>query len=137
MTPRLLGVCGEERAAFEPPVGCGAVFDLAPVNVTVVQSLGAHPALSWATVGRCPVKACEHIVVMERVGHKDAQAWLGEGAALVVVDRPAELDDPKWRDRCPPQSKVRAGQVARCAFSFVCEESLGHEAAELRQEMGL
>lgn len=112
---------------------CG-VFVVGPENTTVYQWKGAHPARMWRSVPRCPT--CGE-VVGAITGATVAAVLKAQGAATVTFRRPAEIDDPKWQDRCPLQDPLRAAQAARCAFSFHTEDSLAYEVDELAQEMGL
>lgn len=133
--PVLRGVCGVEAAESGLTAGCGAPFAIGPVGVTVVRWETGHPSAAWQVVGRCG--ECGHVVVLARCTSVVAKIWLDEGAGLVKVARPVELDDPRRSKRVPVcEDEMSLDGFVRAAFLGVTVESLGAEVAAVAEEMG-
>lgn len=79
---------------------CDRSFQLCPAGLQIVRWVGADAGWEWQVLGFCP--ACGEQILCHTCRHeRSARDLIDAGAAVVAVERPAELDEIYVRSRAP------------------------------------
>lgn len=123
------GTCGEDRRFGEPPAGCGEGFAIASASIVVVRWLDADVRDEWQVLGYCP--DCGYLAVSHTCDYPSAKELIVDGAGVIVVERPAELDEKIRKRRVHNPSDATIERVVFDASCLLADDDGLAEAVAL------